>query len=208
MNNLERIQEILTRDESDRKIIRFKEECYALYEEGLLGNKPLTWNSYDEIIKSGWKGEVCMRSKKMLGVKRNQTTYNVPLEKIPDEIKRWEAAGFPAKTIAFNQSMPDNRLLIQGEYVDRTWNKGTSYLLYTKVKKPMNIALAEQTLHAEGLKARLLLKSNMSESSYEDLRALVEVFPENTVVEFSGYDTFVGNIPGRTMIVWEARGRY
>lgn len=41
------IKEVMSRTP---KIIRNKTECYALYEAGLFGNKPQTWNSYKEIL--------------------------------------------------------------------------------------------------------------------------------------------------------------
>lgn len=229
MDNLERISEVLSRKEhwtNGIRQIKIKEECYAFYEEGFFGNKPLTWNSYEKILESGWKGNVCMRSKRGHGVDRRQTTYNIPIEKVPDEIKKWEAKGFPRESITFNQSMPDDHLLIQGEYTDWTWSgfidipldskvnikpqdKHLWYLrqpalLYTTIKKPMNLALAEQTLRAWGLNATFLLKMNMSESSYADLQELINMFPKSTI-EFSAYDISVGNIPGRNTIIWEVR---
>jgi len=205
MDNSERIEWVLTRDnELEIKKIYNKAECYAFYEKGFFGNRPLTWNSYEEILASGWKGGVCMRSKK--SIERKHVIYNIPLEKVPDEIKKWEDMGFPAKTITFNQSMPDEHLLIQGEFMDWTIYNGQSSILYTKVKKPMNLALAEQTLHAEGLAARLLLKTNLSPSSYEDLQAIIDEGKfERSVIEFSAYDICVGNIPGRNTIIWEVR---
>ena len=232
MDNLERIHDVLTRDENwdgGIRLIKNKEECYAFYEEGFFGNKPLTWNSYDEILASGWNGNVCMRSKKGMGVKRNQTTYNVPLEKVPDEIRKWEEVGFPAKTIAFNQSMPDDQLLIQGEYSDwnccafknlfpkkkgeseqerydrSPWSVGLDSLLYTRVKEPMNLALAKETIYVGGtFLVRKILEENLSPSSYANLRKLSEVFPRSSV-EFSAYKKFVGNLPDENTIIWEVR---
>lgn len=205
MDNLERIQEVLTRgDKFDIRKLRFKEEFYAFYKECLLGNRPRIWDSYDEILKSDWKGDVCMRSNKGMGVKRKQTTYNVPLKNVPDEIKKWGLAGFPEKTIAFNQSMPDEHLIMQGEYTGWTHYGGGAFVLYTTIKEPMNLALDKESKHADGFKADYLIKKTFCQSSYDDLQELLEVFPRS-IVEFSVYDIEVGNMPGRNVIIWEVR---
>src|SRR3989344_1276336 len=75
--NINKITEIMNRN--PRKILD-KSECYLLYEAGIFGNKALTWKSYDEIIKSGWRNGVCMRSKK--GVARKEVRYNLKCEEV------------------------------------------------------------------------------------------------------------------------------
>lgn len=180
--------------------LRNKDECYLLYNHGLFGNRALAWNSYQEILNSDWKGQICMRGRRTQ-IKRGKVVYNVDLEEVPKIIKRWGREGIPEDHIGFNQSMPDKHLVLQGEVMRYG---GRLYLLYTKIKKPMNIALNEETLHAEGLKAKLLLEHTLSGSSYSDLEALFETFP-NSIVEFSSYDVPVGEIPGRNAVIWEVR---
>ena len=80
------------------------------------------------------------------------------LEKVPEVIARWEKQGIPKSAIGFNQSMPDKDLTIQGEVMTYM---GELYLLYTNIKKPMNMALKKQQLHASGLKAKLLLEHSV-----------------------------------------------
>jgi hypothetical protein len=183
----------------DPPSIRYKTECYALYEAGFFGNKALTWASYKEIFESGWKGMVCMRSKR--NIERRRVKYNIPLDRVPSEIRRWVEEGTPKNNIAFNQSMPDRSLLIQGEVCERG---GDFYLTYTTIKKPMNLGLAEEEKVTSGLKAKIILQQTMSPSSYSDLEALLEIFPE-AVIEFSTYSTPVGNINGRNTVIWEVR---
>jgi len=48
----------------EARVIERKKHNYILYPAGVLGNKPLTWNSLEEIRKSGWTGKICVRSKK------------------------------------------------------------------------------------------------------------------------------------------------
>ena len=100
-----------------------------------------------------------------------------------------------------DQSMPDEHLTIQGEVMKTHLG---FVLWYTTIKEPMNSALKKESLYAEGLKAYLLLKNYLSESSYEDLIALMELFPESSI-EFSSYRVPVGNLPGRNTVIWEVR---
>jgi hypothetical protein len=180
--------------------VKTKQECYRLYERGFFGNKPLTWGSFNEIIESGWKGGICMRGKR--GIKREKTRYDLSLEEIRKEIKEWEKQGILENEIAFNQSMPnEEHLIIQGEMMKSyRWIE----LLYSTVKKPMNLALREESKNIHGLKALTFLRHYLYPSSYSYMMGLLELFPDS-VVEFSTYDIPVGNIPGRNTVVWEVR---
>ena len=195
MSDLERIKEIIKKGSIDTK-----EECYLLYEAGIFGNKAITWNSFQEILNSGWKEKVCMRGRRTQ-IERGKVVYNADLKEVPKIIEQFRKEGIPENHIGFNQSMPDDHLLIQGEIM-RT-HLGL-YLLYTTKKEPMNGALKKESLYAERLKAKLLLEQNMCPSSYSDLEALLDLFP-NSVIEFSSYDIDVGNIPHRNTVIWEVR---
>jgi hypothetical protein len=195
MENSDRIKEITKEGR-----INNKEECYLLYEAGIFGNKALTWNSLQEIRDSGWKGEVCMRGR-LTQIERGKVVYNLNLNEVPRIIEQFKIDGIPESNIGFNQSMPDEHLVIQGE-VMKTW-LGLS-LMYTTKKEPMNSALKKESLYAEGLKAKLLLENSMCPSSYSDLEALFDWFPDSAV-EFSTYNISVGNIPNRNTVIWEVR---
>jgi hypothetical protein len=181
------------------RTIRDKSECYALYEAGLFGNKARTWDSYTEIIESCWTGRVCMRSKK--GIDRTKVVYNLTLEEAKRELRRWNVLGINEDQISFNQNMPDKHLLLQGE-VKRT--EYGLWLRYTTIKKPMNQALKEEDKNCTGLSAKTRLEQALDPSSYSDLEALLEMFPDS-VVEFSTYSVDVGNISRRNTVFWEVR---
>jgi len=181
------------------KRIETKSKCYSLFEKGIFGNKALTWNSYEEMINSSWKGLISIRSKK--GILRSQTRFNILKEKVKEEMEKMKMENIKIEDITFNQSMPDNHLLIQGEIM--LTERGL-YLLYTTVKKPMNQGLAEQTLHAFGLNAKMILEKNLYTSSLADIYALLEIYPDS-VIEFSSYSIPVGNIKGRNAVIWEVR---
>ncbi len=181
------------------KRILTKEEYYRLYENGLFGNKALTWSSFDEVLKSGWKRNVCIRSRKPIA--RNRVRYNISLKDIPQHIKDFEILGVPENDLAYNESMPDEKLLLQGEVMIHT---DGMHLLYTTLKKPMNQALSEESQKAKGLEAKILLKNCMYPSSLSDLMSIFEMFPDSAV-EFSSYSISIGCIPGRNTIIWEVR---
>jgi len=193
-----KINEIMGRN--PRKVLD-KSECYLLYEAGLFGNKALTWNSYNEIMESGWKGGICMRSKK--GVARKEVRYDLDLREVPCQIKQFENLGIPENMIGFNQSMPNRNLLLQGEIM---FYNGGLYLFYSNVKKPMNLALAEKSFIAEEDHVKEILFENLTPESQGDLEKLLSNFP-TSVVEFSTYSIPVGNMAdkNRNTVFWEVR---
>lgn len=182
-------------DNGIRRILT-KKEFYDLYNAGVLGNKPLTWDSYEQILKSGWQGKVCIRNRK-----GGKAMYNVPLEKLSQEIERYLKMGYSVGDLTFNQAMPDEHLLIQGELMLRPWGY---YLLYSTLKKPMNIALKEEPKHANSLEALSLLKTNLWPHSYTDLMDLLDIYSES-IIELGAYDIAVGDLPNRNTIIWEVR---
>ena len=205
--NERHVQAVISRNP---RTIATKSEFYALYELGYFGNRALAWKSYEEVLASGWKGKICVRSKK--GIDRKKPIYNFPIEHVLKEMKR---RGFVPEESTFNQSMPDEHLLIQGEIRrigDKPFNGNLQTALkcrglglrYTTVKKPMNEALREEDLWAQGLEASLILQRNLCSSSHSDIMDLLDIFP-NDVIEFSTYDIAVGNIPGRNTVIWEVR---
>ncbi len=179
-------------------LIKNKKQFYELFEKGFFGNKALTWNSYKELLESDWRGDVCIRGK---GIPRTDVKYNIPFEKVKEEIKLLKSKGIPEGILRFNQSMPDSALVIQGEVID--YIRGFE-LTYTNAKKPMNEGFKEDTKFAFGLMAKMILRLSMDPSSFSDLTALLEVYPESAV-EFSTYSVCVGDIPRRNTVFWEVR---
>lgn len=189
------IREIFARSP---KTIKSKKECYTLYESGFFGNKPLTWNSYEEIISKGYEGEVTIRSKR--GIVRSNTQYNVHIKEIPKKIKQLGEKGILEKNLTFNESMPDENISIQGEIMR---SPSGLYLHYSTLKEPMNLALKKQPRNAKGLTAKLLLQNKMSPSSYIMIEEFLEMFPED-IIEFSSWKKNVGT-EKKDIIIWEIR---
>ncbi len=109
--------------------------------------------------------------------------------------------GYSETVLRFNESMPDELLIVQGEVMHYLWGLE---LTYTNVRKPMNKALEEETRYASGLVAKIILENAMDSSSFEDLMALFEIYPDSAV-EFSTYEINVGDISNRNTVFWEVR---
>ena len=193
-----------------KKEIKSKSEFYDLYNNYLLGNRPLAWNNLNDVLNSDYKGTITIRDAK--GTKRGDINailpmFLVPTTKLKETIKQLEEKGISKTDMKFNQSMPDDYLTIQGELLK---NHNGINLLYTNIPKPMNIALKQQTLHAKGLKAELILKHFLWPSSYEEIKSLLDFFSHedsssSSVIEFSTYSIPVGHLPGRNTVIWEVR---
>jgi hypothetical protein len=183
--------------ERNSKLIQTKQGVYNLYEQGIFGNKAITWNSLDEIKNSGWKDKVCMRSKR--GIARKEVVYNIEINEVPKYIRIWKEKGIPESAIHFNQSMPDEKLILQGEVT--RFNCLT--LRYSTIKKPMNLALAEEDIEVYNKEAYNLIRGFMDKKSYNNLEELMEIWPES-VVEFSSYNIPVG-ILKLNSVFWEVR---
>lgn len=182
-----------------RRVIAAKKRYYSLSESNFFGNRALTWGSVDEIIDSGWKGKICIRSKK--GIERARTPFALTLEETILKIQEFKKEGIPSEELIFNESMPDEYLTIQGEVMRSPENYS---LVYSTIKAPMNIAFKKERLFAKGLRALNLLKGNLCPSSYESMQIIFDMFP-NSVIEFSAYDIEVGNLPNRNTVIWEVR---
>ena len=180
--------------------IKYKSEFYELFNLGFFGNKVDTTNSYEEVIKKGWEGTVSIRSSGSGSARA--LVYNFPIENILQEIEKRRKLGFDITKLSFSKTPPDDKLRIQGE-VMRT-ERGL-FLLYSTVKKPMNLSLRDEEKIAWGLDALNLLKENLFPVSLEDIYEILNMFP-NDVIEFSSYDVCVGNLKNRNTIIWEVRG--
>ncbi|MFH1506144.1 MAG: hypothetical protein ABIE94_04130 [archaeon] len=178
--------------------ISTKRMSYQLLEARAFGNKLRTWDSIEDMENSDYKGTVTMRHKNVYG--GGFIEYRVPVFKISKMVDEWVRRGARKEDITFNESAPDDTLLIQGE-VARSWVG--YHLRFSTEKKPMRDALKD-CKHARGLQVKMLLQKHLTPSSYEDIQALLEMFPEH-VVEFSAYNHCLGDIPGRNAVIWEVR---
>lgn len=194
-------------------MITTKKDFLEKYTSGQLGNKLRSWNDLDTLKSSDYRGPVSIRSR-LLSWK---TMYYVPQERLDAILaKEGRLRGFATEDLYYNESAPDHRLTIQGEYL----NNHTRYLMYSREKLAMKDALAlplNQDIlpwpgaelgawrhESEGLLTEMLLRANMNANSYDDFQILRDEYPDH-VIEFSCYDCELGSIPSRNTLIWEVR---
>jgi hypothetical protein len=173
--------------------INTKERMYKLLWSGRFGNYPRAWKSIEEVIQSGFRGEVSLRS---MQINNPVRLYHIQPDKL-EEVVQALPISQRAAGLTFTEAPPDHKRVIQGEY------DGES-LTYSFSPKPMRFALAEAGLHARGFAARRILQAYMEPGDYEWICDLLVDFPGATV-EFSTFSVPVGTQPGSKMIVWEVR---
>lgn len=175
-----------------------KNLCYELLYSGQLGNIIRSWHSIDELTGSGYTGTVTMRYVGEHG--GNACEYGVPVSLVPRVMQQWEEYGLRPELVVFNESAPDNLLLLQGEL---TRSERGVYLFYSVEKTTMRAAL-KNGVSVTGLRVKLILEHLMTPSSYEDVMALLELYPDHAI-ELGVYNKLLGKLPGRNTIIWEVR---
>lgn len=80
-------------------------------------------------------------------------------------------------------------------------------LFYSLERTDMRTGLRRSGQEARGLRARMLLEAYCWPSSLEDIRELLDAYP-NAAIEFSLADRAVGVLPHRNHVVWEVREDY
>jgi hypothetical protein len=181
--------------------VNSKEKNYELLEKGLFGNRIRTWHRIEDIVKSGYAGKITIRCKAKKEQLGKYLEYNIGLAELAEKQREWTRKGIEQHQFIFNETPPDHLLLIQGEL---SLIDGIYHLSYSLEKnKPLREAI-KKPQYVKGPGAKLLLRSFLNRSSYDDLLCIAEMFSGH-VIEFSTYDTFVGNIPGRNTVIWEVR---
>lgn len=178
--------------------ITSKPQSYALWQQGRFGNKFRTWNSLEDIERDDFVGEVTMRYR---GSANGFCDYRVPVSKISQMQHDWLRRGAQLPLITFNESAPDNRLVLQGEVQQSREHLSLTYSTERELKMREAMKGAK---HASGLTARLLLERHLWPVCLNELHELLTDFP-GAVVEFSAYDRAVGCFPHRNTVVWEVR---
>lgn len=176
-------------------IIRTKHEFREGMMAGLFGNRLKTWRSYFELQTSEYEGTVTAR---VFVADSNWTMYRIPVNQIPQVLENLKKAHerVDVDKVWFNESAPDEHLVLQGELWDHS-------LMYSRERVPMKQAMAKP-LYAEGLQTEMLLRGCMNANSYEDLNELRVNYPDHCI-EFSSYEHCLGNMPHRNTIIWEVR---
>jgi hypothetical protein len=185
-------------------ILNNKQDFERAYFNNELGNRLKSWQTLKELLNSDYRGLVSIRSRQVSGT----SYYNVPIDSIANKL------GKSLNEYYFNESAPDDHLIIQGEYFHGTSSSGTFHnrsLMYSEapVKMKEFIKLPEgrglMCRHfSEGITTNIILQHYMNANSYDDFQILQEQYPDH-VIEFGIYNHELGIVPHRNTIIWEVR---
>lgn len=176
--------------------IRTKTEFYRLWEAGCLGNKLRTWRTIEEALDT----EVPVMGLREIGKAGGGAFFVGQRSEVVNMVKDWTAWG---RQFMICEAAPDEKGTIQGEVCRAPF--GLQGLLGYSNGLRMREALARGVLLPRtGAAVLALLDKYMDPSSQDDLRAMLDLFPEASV-EFTCYSCLLGDIPGRNTIFWEVR---
>lgn len=168
---------------------------------GGFGNKLRTWSTLEAFERDGCPCSVGLRYTSGRGG-RGPHEFHIPPDMVAERVHAWIADGWDPSLITLCEMAPDHRLIINGELQEVAPNDWHFY--YSMLKLPMREALSKGGEHMYGLRARLVLRDILTPASWDDLCALIELYPKH-VIELSVYDHTLGDLPHRNMIPWEVR---
>jgi len=180
--------------------IHNKAEFFRLWKAGVLGNRTNLWerpeDAYQGVLASGAK-RIGFRQ---IGKAGNGAWQDCSPADVFKVYKEWTAAG---RKFLMDDGCPDHFKTFQGE-ICRTY-RGLEGFFDTTAIYPMRRATAEGHMRPySGALVSALLDRFMDASSRDDLRDLLDLYPDATV-EFTCFSVDVGVFPNRQTIFWEVR---
>lgn len=192
------------------KPVLTKKDFARRYAKGEFGNRPPTWDSFEDWCKEFPSPRMCpagslyhLRNRVAGGL----TFYNVSPTTMISRYYEAQDQGVSKEQIYVSQMIPkqlEKTLLIQGEVQQDPTGESSLYLFYTTIPLPMRDALATESHHAKGLLASTILQYHMCPNSWEWLNVLLKRYPGH-VIEFSTYPKCWGSVPGYNSVFWEVR---
>lgn len=175
-----------------------KQAQVCAWQLGAFGNKLKTWTTPAQVPgiryrTSTAKRDLALRSKITGGPFYPRLTW--------DEVDaRWNPDFYVC------EMAPHDHEIVQGE-IQR--DAGGLYFYYTFLQETMRVAMKYPCAWREmrGYKVNLYLQSVMLPLSWIELQDCLDLHPD-AVVEFTVFDYFVGDRPGRNTIIWECRSHY
>jgi hypothetical protein len=182
-------------------MIKNKQQMQELLMAGAFGNRVRVWNSYADYKKDGCPCNVGIMYRDPRGGGGPFVPNVDPLE-VEMEMLVLRSAGWKLEYMVLGEATPDDLLVLNGEICEKD---DVGYALhYSTLKLPMRAALKGEPRWVQGPGALLVLKSVLTDSSYGDLKALMDQFPY-AAIELSVFRCCLGTIPGRNAVIWEVR---
>ena len=181
------------------KVMEFRSKATEVpfWEAGGFGNKLRSWPSLAAFERDG---QPCNATIMYISGRggSGRCEYGIPSDKVASRVRTWISEGEDPRRIVIRETAPDHRLLVNGELSD-DWS-----FYHSRLRLPMREALRKGGMHAAGFRVRYMLRCFMTPASWEDLLALMGLYPDH-VIELSVYEMLLGNLRGRNTIVWEVR---
>ena len=176
--------------------ISSKAEFFHLWKAGVLGNRTNLWDDPQRAFDSG-APEIGFRE---LGKSGGGAWTKVSRNHVFDTAREWTNLG---RRFILDDGCPDELRILQGEICRSC--RGLEGFLDTTAKLPMRKAMAAGHMrHCSGATVLALLDKFMDPSSQDDIRDLLDLYPDATI-EFSCFSVDVGVFPGRNTLFWEVR---
>ncbi|MBD3404679.1 MAG: hypothetical protein GF411_00920 [Candidatus Lokiarchaeota archaeon] len=173
--------------------ITSKNQMYRMSDKGLFGNRFRSWDSWKEVVDSGFRGLLSVRSFEIWNpIRIYEKSFHYVSGRMETDLK--------GRKLKFYEATPVESRVIQGELMELP---GGLYFRHTFAKRPMREAFEIQDLIATGVNALMVLKNHVDPVSFDELRELLDKYP-GCVVEFTEFKIPVG-VFNRTMVVWEVR---
>jgi hypothetical protein len=175
---------------------------YRLYLAGKFGNKLRTWANPAEFTSHTSSGEVGLFSLRYRGHNPGKwAAFGLTRDDAIARADQWAAEGAGRHLITFNESAPDDQLILQGELM----RSGRYFdLLYSTTPGLRMNEIRKEPKYADGMRAVEMIRSAMCPNSYDDLLDLFDEY-EDSVIEFSAYNCYLGDRYRRNTVIWECR---
>lgn len=176
--------------------ITSKAQFFQLSRQGLLGNTLRSWTDVRDTYRCG----VAYFGLRQIAAGGGGDHVIVAACDLPFMADHWTARG---KRFIIEEAAPDEDVQLQGE-IGRTYH-GWIGRLGVQTKSRMRDA-ADRGLLKDlfGLKVVTLLEHFVDPSSLDDMRDLLDQYPD-AIIEFASYPYNLGKIPRRNTLIWEVR---
>lgn len=176
--------------------ITSKAQFFTLWEQGVLGNRTNLWH---DPFKA-WDSNTPYIGFRQIGVNGGGAWEKVPRVLLFQTYNKWKDSGY---NFIMDDGAPHDKATIQGE-ICRTF-RGLEGYIDTSSQLPMRRAAAAGYLHHyTGSEILVLLNTFMDPSSQDDVRELLDLYPDATI-EFTCFSINVGVFPHRNTLIWEVR---
>jgi hypothetical protein len=197
--------------------IENKRKFFELWEAGVLGNRTRLWRDPREAYRFGlerdlararlaehwgtFKGtEIGFRELRKPGTAGAGKWEKVPWLHVLETAERWKEDGLD---FIMDDACPNELTTLCGEVIQT--ERGLEGTLAVRPRMGMRSAINNGLLLPRTpLTTRVLLEHFMDASSREDLRELLDQYPDSAI-EFSCFSVNVGVFPHRNTLFWEVR---